>query len=141
MLLDAIKIELPVLDRSMLQLANIPDRDLVRAGMRDRKTNRVPIALTRKMRTSSGISQIAEIVKGGVRWGSFLPRRGAATAPTRSQRQAQRMEPGAVVHNLPRHKIGTGQALSPENRYCSARHDINEVISIEPEARTSEPEI
>jgi hypothetical protein len=52
------------------------------------------------------------------------------------------MKPRTVVHNLPRHEIGASQMLSPKKRYCSARHDINEVISIcrSPELRNLRPD-
>src|SRR5882762_7359281 len=98
-------------DRSMRELANVAEGNLFRTGARDRKSNRVPLALPWKMRAASGVAQIAKFADDRIRWRQFLSRGATPAAPSRCQGQAQRMQPGTVIHYFPRHKIRTGQIL------------------------------
>src|SRR5271156_6712280 len=101
------------------------DRDLLRANLRDRKADRIPIAGWRKMRTGCGVAEIAEFAEVRIRGCQLLSRGAAVARPSRAQRQTRRVRPGAIVQNFSRHKKRAGQIDSPEKNHCNARRDMN----------------
>jgi len=104
-----VKGQLPMFDGSMVQLADKTDRDLVPANASNRKTNCIPVALPRKVRTGCCVTQVADFPHVGVDRRELLPRGAAVSRPSRSQWQTRRMRPGAVVHDFPRHKKRASQ--------------------------------
>jgi len=56
------------LDRRVVFLADIPQRDLIDIRMRDRKAYGIPVAAWGKMRTGGCISKVAEFPYVGVGW-------------------------------------------------------------------------
>ena len=62
-LADQVKGQLPLLNRSMTQLANIAERNLLTSGGSHGKTHCVPLARDRKMWTGGSVSQFAELAK------------------------------------------------------------------------------
>jgi len=72
--------------------ANIPEHDVFGTGGGNRKSNRIPIAVNRKVRTRR-IAQVAEFANGSIGRGSFLAGGATGAVPTGTQRQAHRMRP------------------------------------------------
>lgn len=109
----AIISQFPVLNWRVPAFTNVRERDLLLTDEGDGEANCVPIPLRRQIGTRMRVAEITEFTDGGIRRSEFLSRGTAGTMPSCAERQPRRMLPGTVVQNLPRHKIGTGQARSP----------------------------
>jgi hypothetical protein len=117
--------QFPMFDRSMVQFAGKADRDLLPADVRDRKTDCIPVPAPGKMRTSRCVTKVAEFPYVGVSRRQFLPRGAAVSRPSRSEWQARRMRPGAVIHHFKRHKKRASQPGPSEKTHCNAGRDMN----------------
>src|ERR1035438_4709626 len=101
--------QLAVCNGGVTQFANKADGELSSAGAVHGKTDGIPIAVRGKMRAVRSVTKIAKL--SGVSFGccDVLLRGAAVPGPSRAQREARGMKPGAVVHDFERHKIWTGQ--------------------------------
>src|ERR1700722_15086376 len=100
----------------MSALANETDRDLILSDVCHRKADCVPVALRWQMRTSGGITQIAELSYLRLGWRQLLAGSATISSPSRAQRKARWMGPRTVVDDCNRHKKWARQVSFLEER-------------------------
>jgi hypothetical protein len=109
-----------VLCRAMASLASKEQAQARAEIAQDGETDGIAVALGRKLRTASGITQIAEFVqfvRGRV--SAFVSGSGAVSVPSPTKGQARRMEPGTIQF-LHRHEKGTRH----DREECCARNIV-----------------
>jgi len=114
-----------MLRRSVAQLADKTQRDLIAPRTGDDESNRIPVARFGQVLAARGIAQVAELADRGIF--GLRARAGGATfpGPSGAQRQARRMRPRAVVQDFAWHKIRAGQTFPPMKAHCSACRVMN----------------
>lgn len=114
----------PMSHRSVTEFAGVTKGDLLRAGPGYGKTHRIPVTTIREMGAGTGISQVAEGVNVSVVGRDFLTRCATRPAPSRAERQARRMLPRTIIHDLERHKKGASQTESPKRNVIVPRDTV-----------------
>lgn len=135
LILDSI-VQIPVLGREMVLLADVRDLDLQLTFPRHRKSNRVPGAVLRQARAAQCVSQAAFIVQPlGFRDCALVSGRRAMSFPPATQRQTPGMKPSGLVRFTGRHEEGTGQGAAPcrlarrfrMSKHCTQRGPLSPV--------------